>query len=52
MLSNAQHAKRKQVKTQDVYCQNESIITKKLIIRKALPAWKMLNLKSKRCMKA
>ena len=52
MLSNAQHAKCKQVKTQHVYCQNESIITNKSIIRKALPSWKMLNLKSKRCMKA
>ena len=52
MMTSAQNAKSKQINTQHVNCQIESIITNKSTIYQALPSWKMLNLKSKRCMKA
>ena len=52
MMTSAQNAKSKQINTQHANCQDESIITNKSTIYQALPLWKMLNLKSKRCMKA
>ena len=51
-MTSAKDAKSKQINTQHANCQNESIITNKSTICQALPSWKMLNLKSKRCMKA
>ena len=51
MMTNAQNAKMKQINTQYANYQNESIITNKSTIYQTLPSWKMLNPKSKRCMK-
>ena len=51
-MTNAQNARSKQINTQHANYQNESIITNKSTICQALPSWKMLNPKSKRCMKA
>ena len=51
-MISAQIAKSKQINTQYANYQNESIITNKSAICQALPSWKMLNLKYKRCMKA
>ena len=51
-MTSAQNAKNKQINTQHANYQNESIATNKSAICQALPSWKMLNLKSKRCMKA
>ena len=52
MMTSAQNAKSKQINTQLANYQNQNIITKKSTIYQALPSWKMLNLKSKICMKA
>ena len=52
MMTNARNTKSKQINSQHANCQNESIVTNKSTICQALPSWKMLNLKSKRCMKA
>ena len=52
MMTSAQNAKSKQINTQHANCQNESIVTNKSTICQALSSWKMLNLKSKRYMKA
>ena len=52
MMTSAQNAKSKQINTQHANCQNQNIITNKSTIYQALPSWKMLNLKSKICMKA
>ena len=51
-MTSGQNTKSKQVNTKHANCQNESIITNKSTIYQALPLGKMLNLKSKRCMKA
>ena len=51
MMTSAQNAKSKQINTQHVNYQNENIITNKSVICQALPSWKMLNPKFKRCMK-
>ena len=51
-MINTQNAKRKRINTQHANYQNESIITNKSTICQALPSWKMLNPKYKRCMKA
>ena len=51
-MTNAQNMKSKQINTRHAKYQNENIITNKLTICQALPSWKMLNLKSEKCMKA
>ena len=51
-MTSAQNEKSKQINTQHANFQNESIITNKSTIYQAFPSWKMLNLKSKRYMKA
>ena len=51
-MTNAQNAKSKQNDTEHANYQNESTITNKSTIYQALLSWKMLNLKSKRCIKA
>ena len=50
-MTSAKEANSKQINTQHANCQNESIITNKSTICQAFPSWKMLNLKSKKCMK-
>ena len=52
MVTSAQNENSKQINTQHANCQSENIITNKSTICQVLPSWKMLNLKSKRCMKA
>ena len=52
MMTSAQNVKSKQINTQHANYQNESIATNKSAICQALPLWKILNLKSERCMKA
>ena len=49
--ANCQNEKSKQNNTQHANYQNENIVTNKSTICQALLSWKMLNLKSKRCMK-
>ena len=51
-MISAQNAKCKQINTQHANYQSENIITSKSTICQALSSWKMLNLKSKRYMKA
>ena len=51
-MTSAQNAKSKQINTQHTNYQNKNIVTNNSTICQDLPSWKILNLKSKRCMKA
>ena len=50
MMTSVRNLRSKQINTQHDNYQNENIVTNKSTICQALPSWKMLNLKSKRCM--
>ena len=52
VMTNAWNTKSKQINAQHDNCQSENIVTNKSTICQVLLSWKMLNLKSERCMKA